>query len=291
MEHNQSFKLKNLLKSNYNAIVFYHDSKDRKMLAIDRFKEYHFKGKVFFEPEGTYFARMHKAIESIPDEALRKIVPSDARFHGLKYTDPTDNVLSFTMATCLDKEQISACFKILNSKSVIPTLILGPFGTGKTQVLVEVAQEIICQSKHFNKPKVLLVAHHQSSADNIAHLFCKFNNHSVRVIRICKANELSKQKGNVIYIPINEIHDASFLDRFDVIVTTLGTSYSVRLKIHKHRMIGYFTHILIDEGAQTREPEAIIPLCFAGYSTKIVIAGDHCQVEILRPNSSFLYMF
>jgi len=40
-----------------------------------------------------------------------------------------------------------------------------------------------------------------------------------------------------------------------------------------------FTHILIDEGAQTREPEAIAPLVLAGDNAKIVIAGDHLQVH------------
>jgi len=39
-----------------------------------------------------------------------------------------------------------------------------------------------------------------------------------------------------------------------------------------------FTHILIDEGAQTREPEAVAPLGLADDNAKIVIAGDHLQV-------------
>lgn len=42
---------------------------------------------------------------------------------------------------------------------------------------------------------------------------------------------------------------------------------------------GYFTHILIDEGSQMREPEAVAPLQLAGKNTKIVIAGDENQVS------------
>ena len=34
----------------------------------------------------------------------------------------------------------------------------------------------------------------------------------------------------------------------------------------------------MDEGAQTREPESVGPLCLANKETKIVIAGDHNQV-------------
>ena len=41
---------------------------------------------------------------------------------------------------------------------------------------------------------------------------------------------------------------------------------------------GHFTHILLDEGAQSREPESIAPLCLADIDTKIIIVGDHKQV-------------
>ena len=44
---------------------------------------------------------------------------------------------------------------------------------------------------------------------------------------------------------------------------------------------GFYTDILIDEGAQTREPETVGPLSLAGRFTRIVIAGDHRQVCII----------
>ena len=42
-----------------------------------------------------------------------------------------------------------------------------------------------------------------------------------------------------------------------------------------------FSHILIDEGAQTREPEALGALAIAKPETKIVIVGDNKQVGSL----------
>ena len=51
-----------------------------------------------------------------------------------------------------------------------------------------------------------------------------------------------------------------------------------------------FTHILIDEGAQTREPEAIAPLGLADDNTKIVIAGDHMQVCYFNYFYSYVYI-
>ena len=66
-----------------------------------------------------------------------------------------------------------------------------------------------------------------------------------------------------------------------LIVTTLATSRHLDGIIKQ----GHFTHILIDEGAQSREPEAVAPLTLANRDTKIVIAGDHKQVILLKRNN------
>ena len=41
-----------------------------------------------------------------------------------------------------------------------------------------------------------------------------------------------------------------------------------------------FSHILIDEAAQAQEPECVTPLVMADENTKIVLAGDHKQVNL-----------
>ena len=41
----------------------------------------------------------------------------------------------------------------------------------------------------------------------------------------------------------------------------------------------YFTHIIIDEAAQTRELETIAPLIIANNDTRIIIAGDSQKVS------------
>ena len=48
------------------------------------------------------------------------------------------------------------------------------------------------------------------------------------------------------------------------------------ISLHLVDVLGrnFFTHILIDEGAQAQEPESIAPLCLANGQTKILIAGD-----------------
>ena len=43
-----------------------------------------------------------------------------------------------------------------------------------------------------------------------------------------------------------------------------------------------FTHILIDEAAQVLEPECLMPIVMADRNTKVVLAGDHFQVENIQ---------
>ncbi len=53
---------------------------------------------------------------------------------------------------------------------------------------------------------------------------------------------------------------------------------------------GFFTHILLDEGAQAREPEAVAPLSLATKDTKIVIAGDPQQVSNIGSSHVYVVM-
>lgn len=62
------------------------------------------------------------------------------------------------------------------------------------------------------------------------------------------------------------------IDKHHVIITT--SMLSKNLKVAP----GYFTHIMIDEAAQMLECEALVPLSYATFGTRIVLAGDHMQI-------------
>ena len=77
-----------------------------------------------------------------------------------------------------------------------------------------------------------------------------------------------------------EISNGQYLhENFLIIVTTYMTSMQLFYIIKKHG--GFFTHILLDEAAQVREPEAVAPLCLAVYDSKIVVAGNNKQVHYI----------
>ena len=65
-----------------------------------------------------------------------------------------------------------------------------------------------------------------------------------------------------------------------VIITTFLTATNLRQKEAESHQPLIFSHILIDEGAQTREPEAIGALAVAKEETKVVIVGDNKQVGL-----------
>ena len=283
------------IPANFNAIIIQLTSEDRQFLGVDvRSKETHTViGTVTFKIDERYFARLHKAVERLPHTALRKILPNREVFNKRKYEIlpekiewplyKQDNRSENEKRTLeLDHEQFKALTMMMNSNAALPFIILGPFGTGKTRLLARTAYNMVCGDRN-TRNKVLLVAHHQSSADTLINIFSDLGNCRINVVRVCKVNDYrSEQNEGIDYIPINDIRDGgNDLDGYDIVVTTLGTSHSLFFKVKEYKRSGYFTHIFIDEGAQTREPEAIIPLCFAGENTKIVIAGDHCQVTIV----------
>ena len=94
------------------------------------------------------------------------------------------------------------------------------------------------------------------------------------VRRLVAPNHKRDKQYSKFYITATEIEQSRKLPQ--VIVTTLSTSLHLQAYVRKTGK--YFTHILMDEGAQTREPESVAPLTMARSDTKIIITGDHKQV-------------
>ena len=247
---------------------------------------------VTFVLKYSYFHRLHRVIDILPDAVLKRIMPDSAS----DFTPPTTTLhyrSDTTLISCVEKfvfldqlrhdphvptPQMYALYKIINSDcSKAPVLTVGSFGTGKTRVLARAAYHILYNS---NKAKVLVCAHHQASVDSLVeNYFGKMIGDSwcpeeslVRIIPTrpyhCKPDYRKYYKTAGEIELMNE-------QSLKLVVTTFLTS------LHLLEILGqsYFTHILLDEGAQTREPEIIAPLCLANKNTKIVIMGDHKQVK------------
>ena len=237
-------------------------------------ENYEFESLVTFELKHSYFQMMHEALDRLPTCVIEKIVPCVAERPSV-YNPPPIPAPKEAMLTLDYTGQMQALKSILNDNANFstPIILTGPFGTGKTRVLARAAFELLRNSKR-NKSycKILICAHHQASADTFIDYFGMLQKKGIlgrlKIIRVAKSDYRSKVKEKF----------QEYFKRFpskstDIVVSTLGLSLSVNMQVIKP-----LTHIFIDEAAQTRETEAIIPLTLAEPSTKIIIAGDHCQV-------------
>ena len=239
----------------------------------------------------SYFDRLHRAIDNLPTDVIDKIIisgkddfTSNEVMKSLPPPVPPIKCVSRIVQLdlplgqnqTLPSPQMRALTTIMNCEShKAPVLIIGSFGTGKTRLLARTAYQIL---RHNHNSRVLICAHHQASAD--AFIECYFGNMYANGW-YTKALRLIPN-GNYNYDPMYSVHYSTSkkisnkrLEEIHLVVTTFSTSLHLLDRVHK----GFFTHILLDEGAQTREPESIAPLCLADRNTKIVIAGDHKQVS------------
>lgn len=257
--------------ANSNAIIFgLTKDMNTKLLKLTSLakKQWTLQCTIHFELKHSYFQRLHTALDKLRIDAIKKVMPSHENFVTRKWYL---NDESEPDALKLDSCQKRALYTIMRCTPGAPVLVTGPFGTGKTRILARAAYEIL---KLGEKTRVLICAHHQASVDTFVEILAKIvdNNEMVRIIPTNSYRSQTREKYPHLFAMKSQSQR--------LIITTLG--------ILRIRYYPRFSHILIDEGAQTREPEIMGPLRFAVDWTKIVIAGDHLQVEITH--SLILYL-
>ena len=231
---------------------------------------------VQFVLKHSYFRNLHKSLDNINSRIIDCLIPSTPQQQQVSFPRvhyPDEEFL------WLDKEyQLLALKKMMACDNSAPFLLTGPFGTGKTRVLATAAINFL------KKPtsRVLICTSHLQSAD--AYIDNYFGpmivNHTmpsnINPVRLVGIDDY-KYSGEYKNLFKNSYNDQEvhFIKHSRLIVTTFLTAPQlINIKVKR------FTHILIDEGAQTREPETIAPLGLADDHTKIVIAGDHLQVRL-----------
>lgn len=245
---------------NSNAIIFGLTEEENLKLPRQRWS----KGLlVHFELKYSYFQRLHNALDKINSQVIAKIMPNHENFekHYQGRYNPAYDFLK------LDTYQQRALCIILNCSPEAPVLVTGPFGTGKTRLLAQAAYEILKKSPN---NRVLVCAHHQASADTFVEILgeaiesCEM----IRVIPNDSHHSPTRNRYDHLFVPKHDLPHSLEDSGIRLVITTLGTL------VYRSK----FSHILIDEGAQTREPETIGAFRFAHKWTKIIVAGDHMQV-------------
>ena len=235
-----------------------------------------------FSEDVTHLAKCHAAVECFESHKSDYLLfPSNQTYHP--------NTKSFTCKSPLEKwdtelnpQQVSAMKAILLSESVLPVIIAGPFGTGKTFLLSHTAEYLVRHSKHC---RILICTLTNSAANVYLENFHKRipSDHDCKILRL-----VYKQRK---YVPPRKLqqyflYDPSIMQfryptesqakEFHIIVTTLG----IAQELLQLKLTGHFTHIFIDEAAQVTIPEVMMALSLASNTTKVVLAGDHMQVSL-----------
>ena len=232
----------------------------------------------------SYFDRLHRALDSLPLAVLNRLMPNNPRhFSNVVLNDEyIPSAVPYVHNIGLDVVKLEYSQKMA-LKSIMscevnkaPVLIIGSFGTGKTQLLARAAYQVLKQNR---KNRILICAHHQRSADTfMTNYFSKMIDsgwYCGKVVRLMANRDYRAPSNCVKYYATIKDWQFKKLDQISIIVTTFSTSLHMLGVVPE----GFFTHILLDEGAQTREPESVAPLCLADVNTQIVIAGDHKQVS------------
>ena len=236
------------------------------------------KIKAQFLIKHRYFQDLHQAVDNISPIIIQRLFPSVSITKGRLMQDSYDysNILQ-QPPFIPDKLQSEAISSMLSVGTEAPFVLVGPFGTGKTHVLACAVAKIVNEDAI---AKVLIATHHNKSADTfITKYFGTLESARILPLTVAPIRIASDDSEKPYFVRFNDpIITKELLDERRIVVTTFLTA--LRFASTEKLPRGYFTHILIDEGAQTREPETIAPLIFANETTKIIIAGDHLQVRI-----------
>ena len=214
----------------------------------------------------SYFENLHKAIDKLPLEALNRVIPVDMEdfTHMSVINKPLKPIASVPNLIYLDKCQIKALKTIMNSNFCkASVLVIGSFGSGKTRLLARTAYQILQQDRN---SCVLICAHHQTSADTfIDNYFGKMyeNGWCPKPLRLIpNENYKADPKYYIYYRTAKNLFNHE-LQKTHLVVTTFLTSLHLIDRVQNR----FFTHVLLDEGAQSQEPESIAPLCLANSNT------------------------
>uniref|UniRef100_A0A1X7SV71 Helicase/UvrB N-terminal domain-containing protein n=1 Tax=Amphimedon queenslandica TaxID=400682 RepID=A0A1X7SV71_AMPQE len=113
----------------------------------------------------SYFDRLHQVLNNLPQVIFSRLIPSDPCDFSNVHLVINIRLPIPCVRDIVDLEysQIKALKSIMSCETnKAPVLVVGSFGTGKTQLLARAAYEILQQDR---TNKILICAHHQHSAD------------------------------------------------------------------------------------------------------------------------------
>ena len=239
-----------------------------------------------FELKVSYFDRLRSSVTHLSRSAntVQRLMPKVEDFQpytNISVSSQSSSVLNLELCSADQLEALTAA--ISSPAGGPPFLITGPFGSGKTRIVALLSHFFFHRHQEGGCTRILVCTQQNVSADTFLECYddlAERKDSSLQVVRLVPKHYGNQEESSRITTLDNLQHMKNNLLRNKkvLIITTCSTAFS--LSKFKHLPSGYFTHILIDEAAQVREPEAVGPLCFATANTKIILAGDQHQVNL-----------
>jgi len=229
-----------------------------------------------FEVKHSYFDCLIKAVLNLKPEIIERLLPTKQNFRPF-----SQGYEKLILSHHLDDNQ-KECLKnmLMCDFSSPPFLINGSFGTGKTRLLAVASHCLIQQGRFKKEPvRILVCAHHQATVDIMVQNYFgptlqQYPHFElVRLVNKNKRLPTTSHQYEKYYKHIMDLSPDFNRVAYVIVASTYSNSSSLRKLGDK-----FFTHILLDEGSQVREPEAITALALASPCTKLVIVGDSHQV-------------
>ena len=242
-----------------------------------------------FEVKHSFFNYLIESVNNIQTAIIGRIIPSYDEFKKISISNTNCNSELHSLERfniSLDDKQMNGLLKIMACDSESPpVLISGAFGTGKTRLLAVAAYCLMKKGAATNTPtRVLICAHHPATLDSLFENYFgpiskDHREEDFEMIRLITKDTVKRPPHNLAHCYKNFKEILNVYEKskppFIIVASTFASSLSLKPVFGSK----YFTHIFLDEGSQSREPEAISSLTLASPNTKIVIAGDWNQVS------------
>jgi len=238
---------------------------------------------IVFKLKTSYFDKLNEMVKAISPGMIKRIVPTSDDFVSVTPT--------YVCAEGMDEKQVGALQTILAADGrAPPTLLSGPFGSGKTHILVKAVQHCLNNDQDSGRVRILACTQQHVSANALFEnlledLPTSLSDSQSVFVRLAADGKKPLQSIRRFW---KEVSTCSINLKSEkvLVITTCTTAFNAFK--YKRFPQGYFTHVFLDEGAQMREPEAIAPLCLASHNAKLVFAGDKHQVSIVTKLLSWI---
>ncbi|PIK49061.1 putative helicase with zinc finger domain 2 isoform X4 [Apostichopus japonicus] len=240
------------------------------------------KVHVQFEVNRVNFCSMHYGVDHFNNIDLAFPPSGEPRFPKVRRDECID----------MNPKQEAAARYIVGAGTLLPyhpgpTIISGPFGTGKTHAVAKIVMRLLLQS---TSSKILIATHTNSAADwyiteHLHPLLTRLSAVQRGLVLRIYATMVDPKRVNKVIRENYALLDGegcfrqpqlADVGRCRIVIATLSTAIHL---VDLGELHGRFTHIFIDEAGQALEAEVMIPLGLASTATVVVLAGDHKQMK------------